>query len=148
MSSGTLPSGLTPHDLRNHLDCLKATKPPYTCPLPNCDRVYKSFSGIQSHLSKFKHPLATGIHDGKNDEDGGSAVAHVDGNDDAGAGTSGQQRAGQQMSWTQAQKVIDVDVGGKITRLNILEPIPLSFVQSGEIAKPEESKCFVFIFLF
>ena len=36
-------------------DILKATKPPYDCPIPNCGRVYKSYPGIQFHLQNHDH---------------------------------------------------------------------------------------------
>ena len=36
-------------------DILKATKPPYDCPIPGCGRVYKSYPGIQFHLQNHDH---------------------------------------------------------------------------------------------
>lgn len=42
-------------DVRAFCQNLRATKPPYECPLPNCGRIYKTYSGIQFHLYNFVH---------------------------------------------------------------------------------------------
>lgn len=42
-------------DVRAFCQNLRATKPPYECPLPNCGRIYKTYSGIQFHLYNFEH---------------------------------------------------------------------------------------------
>ncbi|EDO40569.1 predicted protein [Nematostella vectensis] len=39
--------------IRELIDNLRATKPPYECPL--CQKFYKSYSGIEYHLLNFKH---------------------------------------------------------------------------------------------
>ena len=37
-------------DFQAFFDELQATKPPYKCPFKNCDKVYRSFGGIQYHV--------------------------------------------------------------------------------------------------
>ena len=45
-------------DCRLYCDNLKETKPPYKCPLEECDKVYKTFQGIQYHLFNFHNNSA------------------------------------------------------------------------------------------
>lgn len=40
----------TNFDYQAFFDELQATKPPYKCPFKNCDKVYRSFGGIQYHV--------------------------------------------------------------------------------------------------
>ncbi|XP_006821331.1 peregrin-like [Saccoglossus kowalevskii] len=42
-------------DLRTFCQNLRATKPPYECPVKECARVYKSYSGMEYHLYNFDH---------------------------------------------------------------------------------------------
>lgn len=37
-------------DLNGFIEDMKACKPPYKCPFDDCGKVYKSYSGIHSHL--------------------------------------------------------------------------------------------------
>ena len=37
-------------DLNGFIEDMKACKPPYKCPFPNCGKVYKSYPGIHTHL--------------------------------------------------------------------------------------------------
>ena len=42
--------GVHDFDLNGFIEDMKACKPPYKCPFPDCAKVYKSYSGIHSHL--------------------------------------------------------------------------------------------------
>ena len=37
-------------DFQAFFDELQATKPPYKCPFKSCDKIYRSFGGIQYHI--------------------------------------------------------------------------------------------------
>jgi hypothetical protein len=59
-------------DVRDFCQNLKATKPPYECPVKDCGKVYKSYCGIQFHLYNYDHdnpenniPTPTGKKPGK-----------------------------------------------------------------------------------
>ena len=52
-------------DVETFLHNLKATKPPYECPVENCGKVYKSFSGIQVHLDNYDHSIPTPVSQSK-----------------------------------------------------------------------------------
>ncbi len=49
-------------DLTSFIEDMRACKPPYKCPFDDCGRVYKTFSGINSHIQS--HDLATGANGG------------------------------------------------------------------------------------
>ena len=55
-------------DVETFLHNLKATKPPYECPVDNCGKVYKSFSGIEVHLEKYDHSIPTPVSQSKSGE--------------------------------------------------------------------------------
>ena len=42
-------------DVKEFCNNLKATKPPYKCPIAECGKTYKSWSGIQFHMVKYDH---------------------------------------------------------------------------------------------
>lgn len=42
-------------DLQLFCENLKATKPPYECPIDGCRKIYRSHAGIQSHLYNHDH---------------------------------------------------------------------------------------------
>lgn len=37
-------------DLTSFIEDMKACKPPYKCPFKDCNKVYRSFGGIHSHI--------------------------------------------------------------------------------------------------
>ena len=43
-------------DVETYAENLRATKPPYECPIGGCGRVYKSYTGIHQHLSNHDNP--------------------------------------------------------------------------------------------
>lgn len=93
-------------DLRSFIDNLRATKPPYECPFEECGRIYKSFSGIQSHLVNFKH-------NEKSEPKFGAS--------------SNRALTRDSLTWLQAQKIVDFELDGKSVRINIYEPLEVSF---------------------
>lgn len=111
-------------DLRNFIDNLRATKPPYECPFSNCDRVYKSFSGIQSHLQNFKHNSA--------------ALASLN------VSTSAETPLSeciQNIPNQQNLKIIEYEnaLDGKSYKLNVLEPLELTYINVAENALPKRT---------
>ena len=42
-------------DVKTFCHNLRATKPPYECPVETCRKVYKSYSGIEYHLYHYDH---------------------------------------------------------------------------------------------
>ncbi|XP_029974523.1 peregrin isoform X2 [Salarias fasciatus] len=46
-------------DVKTFCHNLRATKPPYECPVESCRKVYKSYSGIEYHLYHYDHDNPT-----------------------------------------------------------------------------------------
>lgn len=68
--------GLLDFDLRNFMEDMRACKPPYKCPYPDCAKVYKTFPGIQTHIQghmdKDKQMREEAAHNNAKDKNGGS----------------------------------------------------------------------------
>lgn len=47
------PSVMAGHE--QFLEYCRSMKPPYQCPIVNCGRVYKSLTGIHTHMTTFDH---------------------------------------------------------------------------------------------
>ena len=86
-------------DIREFLNHIRATKPPYECPAKDCGKIYKSFAGIQFHLFNFNH------------ENPGSSLP-----------TS--QSPQQALTFAEAQKIVELEIDNKLQRINIYDSIP------------------------
>lgn len=122
-------------DVRAFCQNLRATKPPYECPLPNCGRIYKTYSGIQFHLYNFEH-------------DGGSAPSkkgkrgrwHHRQNRRSPTPPPGLIPAAREaLTYAEAQKIVEVDLDGCLHRINICEPLDLVAAEpeAGAASEPE-----------
>lgn len=49
-------------NIREYLANAKSSKPPYDCPYPECERLYKTYVGIKAHLYNFDHKTGTPIN--------------------------------------------------------------------------------------
>ncbi|RWS14694.1 peregrin-like isoform X10 [Dinothrombium tinctorium] len=110
-------------DTREFLQNLKATKPPYECPIVGCAKIYKSFAGIEHHLYQ----------------------SHA-GNDSSSARKSRSQNqrqsreksptptnllrtpAREALTYAEAQRMIEVDIDGSTHRINIYEPLNIIYI--------------------
>ena len=55
-------------DLKNFMEDMRACKPPYKCPYPDCAKVYKTYPGIQSHIQQHLDKLLAADDDPNNTE--------------------------------------------------------------------------------
>ncbi|XP_023675092.1 peregrin [Paramormyrops kingsleyae] len=133
-------------DVKTFCHNLRATKPPYECPVESCRKVYKSYSGIEYHLYHYDHdnpPSAQctpqrkrkgrpprvsgpGVEDGDGDAEKGS-----------GAGCGGQgvtpgspgcsehshSPGREAMTYAQAQRMVELEIHGKMHRISIFESL-------------------------
>ena len=102
-------------DLRLFCENLKATKPPYECPVKGCGKVYRSLNGIQSHLNN---------HD--NSEPGSSTTRSPGSPGRRGSWHRLQSQRSQSPSRgnvDDSKTWVDVDFGGRTYKLNVLEPL-------------------------
>lgn len=115
-------------DVKTYVQNLKATKPPYECPVKDCGRVYKSFCGIQFHLYNFDH------------ENPENVVPPSHSNKKAKRKNKWHHRANRRsptppeffrtqsrdtLSYADSQRLVEVDLEGKIHRINIYEPLEI-----------------------
>ena len=108
---------------------LRATKPPFDCPFPNCDRVYRSHSGIQSHLQNFDH----------NNPDSPGQTPRSGSKPNKKKGSNSKQPQNQQrplsppdhfpshtresLSYAESQRIVEISLEGRTHRLDIFEPL-------------------------
>lgn len=129
-------------DVRAFCQNLRATKPPYECPLPNCGRIYKTYSGIQFHLYNFEHDGSSG---------GSTAAAPPPSSkkNKRGRWHHRQNRrsptpppglipaAREALTYAEAQKIVEVDLDGCLHRINICEPLDLVAAEPEAASEPE-----------
>ncbi|CDW52226.1 EPL1 and zf-HC5HC2H 2 and PHD 2 and Bromodomain d omain containing protein [Trichuris trichiura] len=87
-------------EVRKLIDQLRASKPPFRCPRNGCDRVYKSFSGIKSHLATCQAACS-------------ATPVSLPG--------PSSRKSQRPMSWLQAQENIEISLGGSVVTLRIWE---------------------------
>ncbi|XP_076369692.1 peregrin-like isoform X2 [Tachypleus tridentatus] len=129
-------------DVKIFCQNLRATKPPYECPVPGCSRIYKSFSGIQFHLYNFDH---------ENSVVSPQSAPLQKCNQKKGRWHHRQSRrspsppdyfptAQEALTYAESQRVVEVDVEGRTHRISISEPINviIADVVDSETNKHEE----------
>lgn len=124
-------------NIRELIDNLRATKPPYECPL--CQKIYKSYSGIEYHLRVFKH-------------DGMEVVGATPTSSKKGKGRGRKSVKNKKpppsppavsvpretLTYAQAQKIVEVEIEGFPHRIHINDQ--LDVLDSEEISTPEPEK--------
>ena len=120
-------------DLQTFCTNLKATKPPYECPVSGCGKVYKSYSGIHFHLLHHDDGNSSAASTPKNKQKKGG------GRKGGGtpAGTPGRKRSPspsdfprspkplETLTYAEAQRMVEIELDGRIHRLNIFEPLEI-----------------------
>ncbi|CAK1541586.1 unnamed protein product [Leptosia nina] len=111
--------------------------PPYQCPLEKCDKVYKSLCGLQYHLVNYDHDNPTPAT---------PTVAHhrKKGRFKAAVPTGDialQSPPKEALTFAEAQKVVQFEIDGKISRIPIDQPVPVISLEewekrNGELEKP------------
>uniref|UniRef100_A0A8C4QA69 Bromodomain and PHD finger containing, 1 n=1 Tax=Eptatretus burgeri TaxID=7764 RepID=A0A8C4QA69_EPTBU len=125
-------------DVKTFCANLRATKPPYECPVESCARIYKSYSGIEYHLSHYDHENPGKPTPMKKPRKKGRYSR-------AGAPTSpsspefSRSPARETLTYAQAQRLVDVDIDGRLHRINIFDP--LEIVSEDDLTAQELSEC-------
>ncbi|RWS31132.1 peregrin-like isoform X11 [Leptotrombidium deliense] len=116
-------------DTREFLENLRATKPPYECPIARCGKIYKSFAGIDHHLHQ-SHAIC---------EPTTPVVAPRKGRINASSNRAKREKspspatlmrtpAREALTYAEAQRMIEVDIDGSIHRININEPLNIVYI--------------------
>lgn len=101
-------------DIREFLNHIRATKPPYECPFKECGKIYKSFAGIQFHLVNFNH------------ENPGSSPS--------------SQSPRQALTYAEAQRIVELELDNKLQRINIYNALPLLSKEDYEPVVPSKNE--------
>ncbi|KAL8617955.1 hypothetical protein ACOMHN_052906 [Nucella lapillus] len=119
-------------DVKTFCQNLRATKPPYECPIQRCGRVYKSYSGIQFHMFNFDHdspdsPVQTPRSGSKpNKKKAGNSKWHP----------RREQRSPsppeffrthtrETLSYAESQRIVEISLEGRTHRIDIYEPLEI-----------------------
>lgn len=104
--------------------------PPYQCPLEKCDKVYKSLCGLQYHLVNYDHdnptPVTPAVVSRKK---GWRTRAPVPTGDIA-----LQSPPKEALTFAEAQKVVQFEIDGKISRIPIDQPLQVTFFHGLSVA--------------
>lgn len=126
--------------IRELIDNLRATKPPYECPL--CQKFYKSYSGIEYHLQTFKHdgsdaplpPSSSKKSKGRGRKSGKT------GKNKKPPPSPPQVVVRETLTYAQAQVIVEVELEGQVHRIGIDDSLPVSEEkESKDVVKGEET---------
>ncbi|CAM9910890.1 unnamed protein product [Lampetra fluviatilis] len=135
-------------DVRTYCCNLRATKPPYECPVSSCRKIYKSYSGIEYHLFHYEHGDGAGAPTparkprGRKGRGGGGGASGAPSPGATGGGGSARSPGRDALTYAQAQRLVEVDLDGRIHRISIFDSIEI--VDEDETApQPEEKEAAV-----
>ncbi|KAM9374740.1 peregrin isoform 3-T3 [Phaethornis superciliosus] len=123
-------------DVKTFCHNLRATKPPYECPVGTCRKIYKSYSGIEYHLYHYDHdnpppPQHTPLRKHKKK---GRQTRPANKQSPSPSETS-QSPGREVMTYAQAQRMVEVDLHGRVHRISIFDNLD---VVSEDEEVPEE----------
>ncbi|XP_037334082.2 peregrin isoform X1 [Pungitius pungitius] len=132
-------------DVKTFCHNLRATKPPYECPVETCRKVYKSYSGIEYHLYHYDHdnptpaqtlpqkrrkgrpPRASLAGSGDTDDgggNGGGGPGHGGNTPHSPSRSDRSHSPGREtMTYAQAQRMVELEFQGRLHRISIFENI-------------------------
>ncbi|XP_056380672.1 peregrin isoform X4 [Hyla sarda] len=124
-------------DVKTFCHNLRATKPPYECPVETCRRIYKSYSGIEYHLYHYDHdnpplqqhtPIRKSKKKGRQPRSANKqSPTHSE---------LSQSPPREVMTYAQAQRLVEVELHGRVHRISILDNLD---VVSEDDDVPEEA---------
>ncbi|XP_064607465.1 peregrin-like isoform X2 [Liolophura sinensis] len=119
-------------DVKTFCQNLKATKPPYKCPFDSCGKVYKSFSGIHFHLFNFYHKddNAPSPPDSPTSKSPDSCRKKQKWHHRANRRSPTppeffRSPTRETLTYADSQRLVEVDVDGRLHRINIYEPLEI-----------------------
>nr|XP_033782219.1 peregrin isoform X2 [Geotrypetes seraphini] len=123
-------------DVKTFCHNLRATKPPYECPVETCRKIYKSYSGIEYHLYHYDHgnppslqqtPVRKPKKKGRQPRSANKpSPTHSE---------VSQSPTREVMTYAQAQRLVEVDLHGRVHRISIFDNLD---VVSEDEEAPEE----------
>lgn len=103
--------------------------PPYQCPMEKCDKVYKSLCGLQYHLVNYDHdnPTPTTPAVGSHRKKFSRSRAPV-----PTADIALQSPPKEALTFAEAQKVVQFEIDGKISRIPVDQPLAIMSLEEWE----------------
>ncbi|XP_054167400.1 bromodomain-containing protein 1-like [Oppia nitens] len=123
-------------DIKAFLSNIKATKPPYVCPFEKCHKIYKTYQGMRTHMHQYDHINNRQMTDETNNE----LINKKKGNcDDPSFGDRSpsppdyrsNNNNRETLTYAEAQRLVEVDIDGKVHRININEPLNIVLLSVG-----------------
>lgn len=114
-------------DVKIFCDNLRATKPPYECPVKSCGKVYKSYCGIQFHMYNYDHdnPENNASPAKKPSSKKKQKWHHRQNRRSPTPPEFPQTLRRETLTYAEAQRLVEVDLEGRIHRINIYEPLEI-----------------------
>nr|KAG5704279.1 hypothetical protein BaRGS_012588 [Batillaria attramentaria] len=124
-------------DVKTFCQNLRATKPPYECPIHDCGKVYKSFSGIQFHMYNYDHdspdsPAQTPRSGSKPNKKKGAGSAsssnkwhHRQARRSPTPPEFFRSHARETLSYAESQRLVEINLEGRMHRIDIYEPLEI-----------------------
>ena len=130
-------------DVKTFIQNLRATKPPYECPVKSCRKVYKSFSGIQFHMQNHNHdcpdspstavaasPSGGGRKPGKRNKSSKWTSRHAR-HSPSPTAEYNSTPSRDTVSFVESQRLVEIDFDGCLRRIDI--SLPLEIISQDEI---------------
>uniref|UniRef100_A0A8C2LA48 Bromodomain and PHD finger containing, 1 n=1 Tax=Cyprinus carpio TaxID=7962 RepID=A0A8C2LA48_CYPCA len=125
-------------DVKTFCHNLRATKPPYECPVESCRKVYKSYSGIEYHLYHYDHEHPAPAQGSPQKKRKGrppraALLGSTDGPDSStGSGVTGPGSPAERsershspvresMTYAEAQRMVELEIRGRVHRISIFQ---------------------------
>uniref|UniRef100_A0A9J8D0W6 Bromodomain and PHD finger containing, 1 n=1 Tax=Cyprinus carpio carpio TaxID=630221 RepID=A0A9J8D0W6_CYPCA len=125
-------------DVKTFCHNLRATKPPYECPVESCRKVYKSYSGIEYHLYHYDHEHPAPAQGSPQKKRKGrppraALPGSTDGPDSStGSGVTGPGSPAERsehshspvresMTYAEAQRMVELEIRGRVHRISIFQ---------------------------
>ena len=129
-------SSIVDIDINTYAENLRATKPPYECPIGGCGRVYRSYMGIDQHLKNHDKPQSPQVSRASTptttSERSRKKKRHWKQNKNATPVESPSPSKFQirtpprdNLSYAESQRQVEVELDGSTYRINIYEPLEI-----------------------
>ena len=119
-------------DVKTFCQNLRATKPPYECPIQNCGKVYKSYSGIQFHMYNYDHdspesPVQTPRSGSKPHKKKASSSKwhHRREQRSPSPPEFFRSHTRETLSYAESQRLVEISLDGRMHRIDIYEPLEI-----------------------
>jgi len=106
-------------DLDAWLEEVRASKPPFECPMEGCSKSYKSLQSVQKHVTRCNKENQASLSEGEEQP---------------------QMASPPPFTYTDAQKLVEFEVEGRAEKFSIYEALKLVSKEEYEASLPEEMR--------